>query len=75
MANLTMLLDIFHNIVDFQLPHGYPRIYPEYQIPYDTNPSRSTLQSSYKQDNAKNDLKLFQKLMPSASWEAIIIVD
>ncbi|CAH7666550.1 hypothetical protein PPACK8108_LOCUS905, partial [Phakopsora pachyrhizi] len=36
-------------------PHGYPRIYPEYQSPYDINPSRSTPQSSYMQDHARSD--------------------
>ncbi|CAH7690896.1 hypothetical protein PPACK8108_LOCUS26360 [Phakopsora pachyrhizi] len=40
----------FHNIKDFQPPHGYLRIYPEYQSPYDVNPSRSTPQSSYMQE-------------------------
>ncbi|CAH7688357.1 hypothetical protein PPACK8108_LOCUS23311 [Phakopsora pachyrhizi] len=39
----------FHKIEDFQPHHGYPRIYPEYQSPYDFNPSRSTPQSSYMQ--------------------------
>ncbi|CAH7670544.1 hypothetical protein PPACK8108_LOCUS5270 [Phakopsora pachyrhizi] len=46
---------IFHNFEDFQPPRGYPRIYPQYQSPYDINPSRSTPQSSYMQDHARSD--------------------
>ncbi|KAI8453275.1 hypothetical protein BY996DRAFT_6519537 [Phakopsora pachyrhizi] len=45
----------FHNFEDKLPPHGYPRIYPEYQTPYDVNTSRSTPQSSYMQDHARSD--------------------
>ncbi|KAI8448262.1 hypothetical protein BY996DRAFT_6582642 [Phakopsora pachyrhizi] len=45
----------FTNFEDNQPPHGYPRINPEYQSPYDVNPSRSTPQSSYMQDHARSD--------------------
>ncbi|CAH7682441.1 hypothetical protein PPACK8108_LOCUS15343 [Phakopsora pachyrhizi] len=44
-----------HNIDKFQPPHGYPRIYPEYQSLYDISPSKSTPQSSYMQDHARSD--------------------
>ncbi|CAH7666925.1 expressed protein, partial [Phakopsora pachyrhizi] len=45
----------FHNFEDNLPPHGYPRIYPEYQNPYDVNPSRSSPQSSYTQDHVRSD--------------------
>ncbi|CAH7685238.1 hypothetical protein BY996DRAFT_6493646 [Phakopsora pachyrhizi] len=45
----------FHNIDDFQPLHEYPRIYPNYQYPYDVNPSRSTPQSSYMQDHERSN--------------------
>ncbi|CAH7673821.1 hypothetical protein PPACK8108_LOCUS8718 [Phakopsora pachyrhizi] len=49
MANMTMLLAMQ------KPPHGYPRIYPEYQNQYNVNLSRSTPQSSYMQDHARSD--------------------
>ncbi|CAH7682653.1 hypothetical protein PPACK8108_LOCUS15687 [Phakopsora pachyrhizi] len=44
-----------HNIDEFQPPHGYPTIYPDYQNPYDIYKSRSRPQSSYMQENLRSD--------------------
>ncbi|CAH7670788.1 hypothetical protein PPACK8108_LOCUS5523 [Phakopsora pachyrhizi] len=43
-----------HNIDEFQPPHGYPRIYPDYQSPHDIYQSRSTPQGSYMQEYGRS---------------------
>ncbi|CAH7677511.1 hypothetical protein PPACK8108_LOCUS12677 [Phakopsora pachyrhizi] len=73
-SNLNMLLampsgSIVHNFEDFQPPDGYPRIYPEYQSPYDVNPSRSTPQSSYMQDHARSDYDHRNFLVPENDYQ------
>ncbi|CAH7674751.1 hypothetical protein PPACK8108_LOCUS9683 [Phakopsora pachyrhizi] len=59
----------FHNFEDNQPPHGYPRIYPEYQSQYDFNPSRSTPQSSYLQDHARSDDDHRNFLVPEIEYQ------
>ncbi|KAI8458723.1 hypothetical protein BY996DRAFT_6500205 [Phakopsora pachyrhizi] len=59
----------FHKIEDFQPPHEYPRIYPDYQSPYDINPSRSTPQSSYMQDHAISDDNHRNFLVPENEYQ------
>ncbi|KAI8460207.1 hypothetical protein BY996DRAFT_6613007 [Phakopsora pachyrhizi] len=63
-----------HNFEDIQPPHGYTRIYPEYQNPYDLRKCSSRNKNLWLQ-SLENNLKLFQKLMPSASGGAVINVD
>ncbi|CAH7686614.1 hypothetical protein PPACK8108_LOCUS21291 [Phakopsora pachyrhizi] len=58
-----------HNFEDFQPPHGYPRIYPEHQSPYDINPSRSTPQSSYMEDHARSDDDHRNFLVPENEYQ------
>ncbi|CAH7685207.1 hypothetical protein PPACK8108_LOCUS19692 [Phakopsora pachyrhizi] len=60
----------FHNFEDNLPPHGYPRIYPEYQSPYDINPSRSTPQSSYMQDHARSDDDHRNFLVPENEYQS-----
>ncbi|CAH7688243.1 hypothetical protein PPACK8108_LOCUS23179 [Phakopsora pachyrhizi] len=59
----------FQNFEDIHPPHGYPRIYPEYQSPYDVNPSRSTPQSSYIQDHVRSDDDHRNFLVPENEYQ------
>ncbi|CAH7677468.1 hypothetical protein PPACK8108_LOCUS12621 [Phakopsora pachyrhizi] len=59
----------FHNFEDNLPPHGYPRVHPEYQSPYDVNPSRSTPQSSYMQDHARSDDDHRNFLVPENEYQ------
>ncbi|CAH7673617.1 hypothetical protein PPACK8108_LOCUS8499 [Phakopsora pachyrhizi] len=59
----------FHNFEDNLPPHGYPRVHPEYQSPYDVNPSRSTPQSSYMQDHARSDDDHRNFLVPEIEYQ------
>ncbi|CAH7682460.1 hypothetical protein PPACK8108_LOCUS15389 [Phakopsora pachyrhizi] len=44
-----------HKNKKFLPPHGYPRIFPDYQNPYDIHPSRGPPQSSYLQEHGRID--------------------
>ncbi|KAI8448892.1 hypothetical protein BY996DRAFT_8413523 [Phakopsora pachyrhizi] len=75
MEILTMLDSITHMIIKplsmvmASPPHGYPRRYPEYQNPYDINPSRSTPQSSYIQEHERSDDDNRNFLVPEKEYQ------
>ncbi|CAH7683327.1 hypothetical protein PPACK8108_LOCUS16787 [Phakopsora pachyrhizi] len=58
-----------HNIEAYQHPHGYPRLYADYQNPYYIYHLRSKPQSSYMHDHSRinNDPRKF--LVPENEYQ------